>query len=454
MVDLLSWTFSATCFFLTLYLIRNAGYMEGGRPVWVMALLLIPVWFQTRVATFTIDPRTACALALLIGFLQQRVHVRESANWYFADLAIILLCAGITVTQLVRESAMPLAPLDEIRQLVLPYVVGRLFLRTARDIDSILPAFCAATTILAAYALVEGLVAKNPLEFVLGRPWLKNAEGFDEIRFHLKRAYGPQTHPIYLGLTFAMLMPWALEAAVKSWHKRGPLWWQFVPLFDCVGVIVTGSRAAQIAVLVVLVMFVFQAVPRWRLPILCLGLAAGFAFLAARDELIDILGQYIAESREGTAYVLIDGELHEYSGTKHRDLLDIVYKDAIDHNDWLGYGASTKRVPKDPQMDERFESIDNHYLRWFLQFGRLGLVLFALLAFCFLWNLLPSMLWSTGPPGRLAGGLFGAMAGTLIAMRGVWLAPDYAWVWLFCGGLSVGLARMRRAAAEGATPSV
>jgi hypothetical protein len=306
---------------------------------------------------------------------------------------------------------------------------------------------------LSAYALIEGVTRRNPIEIFLGRPWLQNVlESFDEVRWGMKRAYGPQTHSIYLGLTFAMMMPWAIEAAVESSQRRGPYWWRFVPVFALAGIVATGSRAAQLSVLIVFFAMFFQGFPRWRGVVLFIGFLAGIGFMAAREEVVELLGQYISEAREGVAYVKVNGELREYSGTKHRELLTEVYELAIEQNTWLGYGGKMRNMHKDPDMDERFESIDNHYLMWFLQYGYLGIILFGILALSFLRNLMPSLLWKTGPPGRLAGGLFGAMAGTLFAMRGVWFAADYAWVWLFCGGMSVCLAR--QSTGEEITPRV
>jgi hypothetical protein len=44
----------------------------------------------------------------------------------------------------------------------------------------------------------------------------------------------------------------------------------------------------------------------------------------------------------------------------------------------------------------------------------------------------------------LAAGLFGGILGCLIAMRGVWLAPDYAWMWFFCAGMSACISQIHR----------
>jgi len=456
MVAILSWACSAIGFFLTLYLIRRKGVMEGGRPVWVFALLVIPVWFVSRFSSMTIDARTLCALALIIGFLMQPVAGRGVIRWYFSDLALAMVCASVAITQFVRDNTDPMMPVDKIAGLVLPYFVGRLFLRSPRDIETILPAFSVAITILGLYAFVEGLSRKNPIEIFLGRPWLTGEDlldNYDEVRWGLKRAYGPQKHPIYLGLTLAMVMPWAIEAAVRSWNKTGPWWWRLVPFPIILGIISTGSRAAQISVAVVLVATFFQVFRKWRWTIVLLGLLAGATFEAYRDDIIELMDTYISEKKEGVEYVIINGVKHPYTGTLHRDLLFLVFEEAIDKNDWLGYGANTMdKIPTDPDMDSRFKSIDNHFLLWFLQYGYLGLTLFAIFAISIVCNLLPPLLYGRGAPGRLAGGLFGAMVGSLIAMRAVWFAPDYAWVFLFCGGLSTCLSRLREPAVEGATP--
>jgi O-antigen ligase len=235
----------------------------------------------------------------------------------------------------------------------------------------------------------------------------------------------------------------------------GPWWWRLVPFLAILGIVCTGSRAAQIAVIVVLIATFFQAFRRWRWTIVLLGVLATVGFEAYRDNIVELMGKYISENKEGIEYVTINGVKRPYTGTLHRDLLFEVYEEAIEKNDWLGYGSSQssmERMPVDPVMDSRFKSIDNHYLMWFLQFGYLGLTLFAILAISLVCNLLSPLLHGRGAPGRLAGGLFGAMVGTLIAMRGVWFASDYAWVWLFCGGLSTCLSRLREPAAEGDVP--
>jgi O-Antigen ligase len=447
MVKLLTWIFCAGGFLITLRLIFTCGLLKGGRPAWLVVLLLLPSWMSFQAGGVRFDARSLCAIAYLIGVLRQDYR-HESGGWYLSDLAILLNVVAITISQFAWRSVAPLAPFDPFRDMVLPYLVGRFFIVSARDIESILPTFCRCIAVLVILAAIEAVTQKNPLERVLGgRVWAGEGsvggEELDSLRWGLKRAYCLQTHPIGMGLTFAMLLPWALEATVQSWHGRGPRWWRAVPLLTLVGVVCTGSRAAQICFLIVMGTFLFQVQRRLR-PLLLLMVAfGGIGFVAFRADIVQWLQSYAAEGGASDT-TKINGLTYEYSGTKHRDLLFIVYEEAIENAGWLGYGTLIKQIPRDPDMDDRFKSIDNHYLMYYLQYGWLGLITFSLFAFSALWNLLPPMLNATGPPGRLAGGLFGAIGGCLIAFNSVWFNPDYAWVWLFSAGLTVGLSRCHR----------
>jgi hypothetical protein len=121
---------------------------------------------------------------------------------------------------------------------------------------------------------------------------------------------------------------------------------------------------------------VFQAYPRYRSAILFLVAAGGIGFYIGREEIVGWLSQYAEEVKPGDSYVKINGVLHEYSGTKHRDLLDLVYEEAEEQTGWFGYGTMMSKMPRDPAMDRRFISIDNHYLMFRLQYGWMGLGLF------------------------------------------------------------------------------
>lgn len=149
------------------------------------------------------------------------------------------------------------------------------------------------------------------------------------------------------------------------------------------------------------------------------------------------------EEPDDNSYVSIDGELYIYTGTKHRALLNIAYAEAVARNDIWGYGAGLGNVPIPDDARQRFSSIDNHYLMFFLQFGYSGyyrfqcVQVFAVLqVFCCAWNT---------KHGRsiLCAGLTGSFVGVGLLIKSVWFDPDYGTVWLFCAGLSACLANVQ-----------
>jgi hypothetical protein len=449
MVQLVTYFLCAVSVFGTVYLIRSRGLRDGGGIMMMIGILLIPCWMEVKLPVMGVDPRSLFAMAFLAGSLLQPFGERRPLGWRFPDLLILMLVAAMTVSQVVARSVSPLAPFTPLRELVLPYLVGRIYFRSPREIERILPILCKCLTLAAALAAVEAITKKNPLELVWGRPWLTAAvadQEFDMVRWGLKRAYSVQTHPIYLGLTFAMMLPWAIEAAVQSFQRRGPMWWRLMPVITLVGVVATGSRAAQICSIFVMALTFCQAVPRVRplaVMLVCLG---GLCYTAFRAEFVDALQNYAQEGKEGEEYVKIKGVQREYSGTKHRDLLFEVYEESIDGAGWFGYGAELSNSARDPEMDEKFASIDNHFLLFFLQYGYVGITIFAVFAAVVLWGLVPVSLGAVGPPGRLAAGLLGAIGGCLLSMRGVWFAGDFAWVWLWCAGWAVSLSSWYREA--------
>src|SRR5262249_9075522 len=226
------------------------------------------------------------------------------------------------------------------------------------------------------------------------------------------------------------------EACRRSLNGTAPRWWRWTPLAGVIGIICTTSRGAQLVLACAVVGDLFFRSARWRGVLLAVAAAAAVGVLAFREQAIDLLSRYAGEDREDEgAVVIIDGERYEYSGTRHRDLLSVVYREAIDNVGLLGYG-NDKRIPRDAQADDRFISIDNHYLLWRLIFGNLGLAIFLGLAGCTVWHLAAAARRGGWPPGAVAGGLCGAMVGVALALRSVWFAPDFGQVWLWTSGIA------------------
>ena len=400
---------------------------------------MTPSWIQALagISGLVVGPRTGIAFGLVMSHMLQPVRVGTRFRWMVLDTIVAALCLVMVISVWLNTTFAPLQPLEVLRSIALPYVLGRTFLRRPSDVAEALPWFVGVGVAVACYGIVEALVKVNPLPVALGKSWplLESAEGF---RWGLKRAQGPANHPIYFGLMLAALLPWMLEG-VRAYQRRlAPVWWQFAPLALIVAAFVTVSRAAQLSVVGVVVADFFVRKPKWRGPILVSTAVAAISFLAYRAEVIDALSALAGEEENLWLYpAKIEGVVYPYSGTRHRDLLEIAYGRAAESSGWFGYGLELRKadMPVDPLLDERFRSIDHGYLFILLRHGRLGLGLFMAAALLGLVYLATAAFW--GPPETriLAGGLFGAALMVGLALRGVSMEEDFGWTWLFTLGV-------------------
>jgi hypothetical protein len=227
-------------------------------------------------------------------------------------------------------------------------------------------------------------------------------------------------------------------------RRTAPRWWILVPALIALAALVTVSRSAQIAVLIVFAADLFFRRPAYRLPMAIAAAAIALVFFLFREQVLDLLGAYAGETNIGEDIVKIGGVEYEYTGTRHRDLLFIAYKDAIDHAGWFGYGTTEPDMPKDPDLPVQFESIDDHYLLHYLRYGAVGIGAFLLFAIASAWNLAREAWERDGPLSDLAAGLFGAFVAVIIMVRGVALSPDFGFTWLFVAGLAASMRARRK----------
>ncbi len=372
--------------------VHEFGFLDGFRPVWLFALLVFPAWFFIPMRSLHVDVRSATAIAVLIALMMQPFASRGRTLLFLSDFLLLLLIVSMFLSNVVNGNLAPLMPVELLRDWLLPYLMGRLFLQSSSDVDRILPVFCWIAVALSVYSVAEGILKVNVIDRAMSKNWSEfGMEALGE-RWGMKRANGNQSHPIYFGVTLAMLLPWALRAARLASWRRGPAWWRLTPWILCAGMICTGSRSAQVAALCVFAADIFYHHPRYRLPIVLMGLLGALLMATYRDDVVALLSK-LGQEHEELEKVKINGVPYDYNGTIHRDLLDVVYKDAANANGWLGYGTGLETMEKhlDPHMENRFKSIDNHYLRFYLQYGIVGLILFGLFCAAAIWNLFPTL---------------------------------------------------------------
>jgi hypothetical protein len=252
----------------------------------------------------------------------------------------------------------------------------------------------------------------------------------------LKRAQGALEHPIFLGMLLVLMAPWA-GLASREWKSRGGrAWWRWLPAILGGAVLVTVSRGAHLAYLATLGIGYFFARPGRRVALLAAAVVLAGVGYGLRAGLAEAMGRAAGEGSSETRLIMIDGDEVEYTGTNHRILLFRVYENAIARCGWFGYGSELRGVEVEESLQQRFGSIDNHYLLFFLQHGWASLIWFGLLIVVSLAELGRVAWWGRDGFAEWAGLAFGALAATSLNLMSVWFSPDFGACWLFVCGLA------------------
>jgi hypothetical protein len=442
--------FSAVALALIYFMWSQCQKKDGAhamRAGWFVAMLLCPAWQQMQVRSIFLDHRSiAAGFGLVLLFAFPRKDGLSPLKRFVpmpTDFFMGLLFLSIMTTVLLKEHMAPLTPFEFARQFLLPYIIGRLFLQRSKDIEDIAPVLSRVILIVTVLGILEAFTRRNLVNEVFGMHFglLETGEGY---RWGMKRAIGCVRHPIFNGLMLVMVIPWTV--AVHHYWKRGPKrkLWRQMPLMGALAVFFSVSRGPHAAAIATGGIMTFFRKPLLRVPIAVVTIVLAVVVIGARDEIMHFAGKLAGEEEpDENSYISIDGELYVYTGTKHRELLNIAYAEAVVRNDWWGYGAGLDNVPIPDDARQRFSSIDNHYLMFFLQFGYSGFYLFhcvqffaVLQVFCCAWNT---------KHGRsiLCAGLTGSFVGVGLLIKSVWFDPDYATVWLFCAGLSACLTQVQ-----------
>lgn len=447
MEEALGWAGFICGFAGSLVLIAERGYRDGMRFAWFIATLAVPCWFAVKFRSVTFDTVSGVALGVLIATLF-RPFSGTRTRWVLSDLMIGLVVLTAFTSDTVNRALIPGTIIDVVRLWILPYLVGRLCVDSWKQMDRTVQLIVVLAAALSAFALIEAVSKTNILATLSGKKWdiLDRGEGY---RWGLKRAQAIANHPIYFGLLLSLTLPWLLAAARAALRREAPQWWTAVPVMAVSAAIVTVSRSAHLAILMVFLSDLFFRRATARMPMIVIAVSGGVIFFLFREQILDILGAYAGEADVGDEKVKIYGIEYDYTGTRHRDLLFLAYDEAIDRKPWFGFGTifPSPDMPKDPYMDPRFKSIDNQYLLHYLQYGYVGIAAFIAFGAVAAWNLAREAWARDGVWSDLAAGLFGAFVAVMIMVRGVAILPDFGAMWLFVAGVAATL-RARRLASR------
>ncbi len=423
---------------LVAYTLHVASREGGGaalRKSFLIAALLGPTWMTYNLRSIRLDFRIIQAIlgcVVLVAFPPKRKIVFQPC---LADAVAFALFLCLCVSQYLNGGLAPLTAFDIGFTWLSTYVVGRLFLQSPEDLKELAPLAAKLIAIVCVLALIEALTKMNPVNTLLGKRFgiLESGEGY---RWGMKRAQGNVSHPIYNGFQLILFLPLALELLREGRLSVKKNWLYMVtPLALGAAILVTVSRGAQLGYLIVCGIATFLMIPKLRIPLIATAIAGGVTLFAVRDVLIDSLGKMAGENTEEVRMIMIDGEEVEYTGTKHRILLLQVYRRPLEQAGLFGWGGAMSGVQIDPDLAQRFGSIDSHYVLFHLQYGQLGNGLLGFLMILVTWYSIRAA-WSNSSWQPVAAGLAAGFVSLAISMTSVWFAPDYAAIWMFNAGLA------------------
>ncbi len=423
--------FFALAFIVLLVLVAGAitgGAAHATRLAWVAAMLA-PEWLSRNVGSLTIDMRLVTLLMLIpIALLGDRLPKRLTlVDFLVAALSLVGILSLNKSGLLVPSEVMAI-----LATWIVPYLMGRVVISSISDMEKLIPYACGVCLFLATWSAVESVTHVNPINVIAARGGSRISE--QNLRMGLRRAEGPLGHPIYFGMSLAMLFPWTIEAARRSINGQLPRFLVALPFVCAVGVFCTVSRGPLLVLVATLGCAVYFWRPELRLPltvaaVVCLGL-----IMIAWPIVVDELQAFSGESPDHT--VTINGVEYEYSGTKHRTLLYSVYEDAMIDAGMLGHGKWGAHIQHqkyiEPHLRRTFRSIDNHYVLLILNWGVAGLVAFLALGLTGVASGLHLALVGDADSRVLLGSLVASIALVMLMLLTVWFSSGFGFAWL-CG---------------------
>ncbi len=406
-----------------------------------------PVWIKVDIGGLPIDVRTAIACIAMLVYVVHR-EGRILSPLTLLDCCIALMCVSHIATDYFATGLTPILPFRAYGEWALPYVAGRYAIRDRNDLKWIAPWVAGVLLFLGVMSCIESLSTVNPFEVIFGNRPTELASR-NAARLGLKRAFGPTTHPIFLGMVLAVLMPW-LSCMWQSFESRKMrAVTAFAGLVGFAGAVCTVSRTPVISILVTAVLILplkFKS-SRWLFGITLMLAVAGFA--AFPDEVMDTVSRWTGGG-DRPWLIEVDGEAVVTSSSRTRLHVFGVYSEALVKAGLFGYGSeATDGFPLRIQnMESRvksqhlFHQVDNAYILLTLRLGWLG---GGCLVILFLTAIATGLSLHFDRPDQMFPGVTGCMltaiAGFSLLM--VFMSYDFGLPILWTIGVLSGLASAR-----------
>jgi hypothetical protein len=413
---------------MVLWVQFGRGSRQAAAVGWA-AILVLPTWMNRAMPGVHLNFQLGVGLTMVACLLAQ--PGKRRLRWNMIDTLVVLYIGTVFTSLSIHEGEHISNLITIASDWILPYIVARLAYQSAEDNDRFVSAGALAVMVLAAWATIEAITRLNPVGALAGRStwYVENS-----IRFGLKRAEGPTTHPIYFGMLLVMLLPWSLDAARRARHGLGPSWWRYVPYGNILAVLATNSRGPIIATLIALFGYALLRWPKRRWLLVTTAVLAVAGVMTAQSLVMETLHAWGHDTATEGTYIIINGKPYSYTGTNYRLLLFEVYETTVLKAGLLGYGRFDAKKLLPPGVPAYFYSIDNHYLYTVLTAGFLGLGSFLLLGLAVVRRAARASL--VRPEEDLARMMSATIAAVLLMTSTVWFANDYAFHWFFSAGLA------------------
>lgn len=439
-----AWLTALGCLLLAMAVTTWKSGPARALGVGVVLSFLFPCWLKAQIFGLPFDLRTtAAAVGLVVFAVHPRGRLFEKVVWL--DLCLVALVIIHTASEVVHGASYPLAILGAYGEWALPYAAGRYAIRSPADINSLAKWMSAVGVLLAAVCVCESLTGINFLESYFGARPVDPLLGDAPQRQGFMRSIGNAHHPVFMGVTFLMFLPWTaqLVAASREWLGRSlGVCACFLILAGQLATLTRGAVLATLTIPVVAIGFLSRrAAVLSTVAVLFVGVCFALNWEAVDEYVHDIGGENV----QNAEMIEVGGKLVPYTSVRARLYVLEIWAPVLKHTGLLGAGsAATKAFPPNvPGVRERLQTIkllpfvDNAYILHGLRFGWLGL---GALALTLIVGLAQTMML------RQVQGVqtFVVFMASLILvfaalMMIVWLCYDFAFLFLWNLGIVSGL---------------
>ncbi len=300
-----------------------------------------------------------------------------------SDLAMLALVAVHLASDLFHGSPWWKVLAHGYAEWWVPYVAGRLAIRSAADLRWFPYVVAAIAVLVGIIAVIEGVARINLFEMLAGE---RPTEGFSRNaeRWRMKRAFGSTFHPIYFGVLQLYLLGFTAFATLQCFKRKAHPAWMFCLLPIALGIICTGSRGPILGIFLTAICFVFVRFRQARLPISVSSAVLLLLLIWQQEAIINKLESWSGGSRARADLIEVDGTSIEHSGTRNRLNILEVYRIALRRSGLIGFGTDAVsgfpiNVPVGPREVatlKKTKYIDNTYVLFTLRFGYVGITIF------------------------------------------------------------------------------